>query len=128
MDDAEKNFEAIVIGNDGEHFGAGANLFLILVAAQQKAWDQIEKVVTRPAERAAAPALRARAGRGRALPVHAGRRREVAMAADACQAHAETYMGLVEVGVGLIPAGGGCLRMVERWTGGLPSGRSIRCR
>ncbi len=38
------------------------------------------------------------------------------MAADACQAHAETYMGLVEVGVGLIPAGGGCLRMVERYT------------
>jgi 3-hydroxyacyl-CoA dehydrogenase len=44
---------------------------------------------------------------------------EVAMAADACQAHAETYMGLVEVGVGLIPAGGGCLRMVERYTAGL---------
>lgn len=39
------------------------------------------------------------------------------MAADACQAQAETYMGLVEAGVGLIPAGGGCLRMVERWTG-----------
>lgn len=38
------------------------------------------------------------------------------MAADACQAHAETYMGLVEVGVGLIPAGGGCLRMIERFT------------
>jgi 3-hydroxyacyl-CoA dehydrogenase len=41
---------------------------------------------------------------------------EIAMAADACQAHAETYMGLVEVGVGLLPGGGGCLRMVERWT------------
>ena len=38
------------------------------------------------------------------------------MAADACQAHAETYMGLVEIGAGLVPAGGGCLRMVERWT------------
>ena len=44
------------------------------------------------------------------------------MAADACQAYAETYMGLVEVGVGLIPAGGGCLRAVERWSAGLPSG------
>src|SRR5690606_14663413 len=45
----------------------------------------------------------------------------VAMAADACQAHAELYMGLVEVGVGLIPAGGGCLRMVERWSEGVTS-------
>jgi 3-hydroxyacyl-CoA dehydrogenase len=44
---------------------------------------------------------------------------ELAMAADLCQAHAETYMGLVELGVGLIPAGGGCLRMVERHTGPL---------
>ena len=39
------------------------------------------------------------------------------MAADACEAHAETYIGLVEVGVGLIPGGGGCLRMAERWSG-----------
>jgi 3-hydroxyacyl-CoA dehydrogenase len=46
---------------------------------------------------------------------------EVAMAAAARQAHAETYMGLVEVGVGLLPAGGGCLRMVERYTAGLAS-------
>ena len=42
---------------------------------------------------------------------------EIAMAGDATQAHAETYIGLVEVGAGLIPAGTGCLRMVERWTG-----------
>ena len=41
---------------------------------------------------------------------------EVAMAADACQAHAETYMGLVEVGVGLVPGGGGCMRLVERFS------------
>ena len=45
------------------------------------------------------------------------------MAADACHAYAETYMGLVEVGVGLVPAGGGCLRTVERYTDGL---RGIR--
>ena len=51
---------------------------------------------------------------------------ELAMAADACQAHAETYMGLVEVGVGLIPAGGGCLRMVERHTGDVPRRRRRR--
>jgi 3-hydroxyacyl-CoA dehydrogenase len=43
------------------------------------------------------------------------------MAADARQAQAETYMGLVEVGVGLVPAGGGCVRMVERYSAGLPA-------
>jgi 3-hydroxyacyl-CoA dehydrogenase len=116
VDLAEKDFEAIVIGNDGEHFGAGANLMLIMMAAQQKAWDQVEKII-----RGLQAALqKVRYSR---VPVVAapfqytlGGGAEVAMAADACQAHAETYMGLVEVGVGLIPAGGGCLRMVERFT------------
>ena len=122
VDIAEKDFQAIVIGNDGEHFCAGANLFLVVMAAQQKAWDQIERVVT-----GLQNALqRMRYAR---VPVVAapfqytlGGGCEVAMAADACQAYAETYMGLVEVGVGLIPAGGGCLRMVQRWSAGLPSG------
>jgi 3-hydroxyacyl-CoA dehydrogenase len=116
VDIAEKDFEAIVIGNDGEHFGAGANLMLIMMAAQQKAWDQVEKII----RGLQASLQRLRYAR---VPVVAapfqytlGGAAEVAMAADACQAHAETYMGLVEVGVGLIPAGGGCLRMVERFT------------
>jgi 3-hydroxyacyl-CoA dehydrogenase len=113
---AEKSFQAIVIGNSGEHFCAGANLMLIAMAAQQKAWAQIEQVVS---------SLQSSLQRLRyaKVPVVAapfqytlGGGAEVAMAADACQAHAETYMGLVEVGVGLIPAGGGCLRMVERYT------------
>jgi 3-hydroxyacyl-CoA dehydrogenase len=115
----EKSFEAVVIGNEGEHFCAGANLMLIAMAAQQKAWDQIENVVN-----AMQQALqRVRYAR---IPVVAapfqytlGGGCEVAMAATARQAHAETYMGLVEVGVGLIPAGGGCVRMVERYTAGL---------
>jgi 3-hydroxyacyl-CoA dehydrogenase len=116
VDIAEKDFEAIVIGNDGEHFGAGANLMLIMMAAQQKAWDQVEKII-RGLQASLQKVKYAR------VPVVAapfqytlGGAAEVAMAADACQAHAETYMGLVEVGVGLIPAGGGCLRMVERFT------------
>jgi len=116
VEEAEKNFEALVIGNDGEHFGAGANLMLIMMAAQQKAWDQVEKII-RDLQRSLQRLRYAR------LPVVAapfqytlGGAAEVAMAADACQAHAETYMGLVEVGVGLVPAGGGCLRMVERFT------------
>jgi 3-hydroxyacyl-CoA dehydrogenase len=116
VDIAEKDFEAIVIGNDGEHFGAGANLMLIMMAAQQKAWDQVEKIIR--GLQAALQKLRYANVPVVAAPFQytLGGACEVAMAADACQAHAETYMGLVEVGVGLIPAGGGCLRMVERFT------------
>ena len=113
---AEKDFEAIVIGNDGEHFGAGANLMLIMMAAQQKAWDQVEKIIR--GLQASLQQLRYSRVPVVAAPFQytLGGAAEVAMAADACQAHAETYMGLVEVGVGLIPAGGGCLRLVERFT------------
>ena len=116
VNEAERNFEALVIGNDGQHFGAGANLFMIFAAAQQKKWDQIGGVI-RGLQNSLQGLRYAR------VPVVAapfqytlGGGAELAMAADLCQAHAETYMGLVELGVGLIPAGGGCLRMVERHT------------
>jgi 3-hydroxyacyl-CoA dehydrogenase len=119
VSEAEKNFEALVIANDGPHFGAGANLFMIFAAAQQKQWDQVGGVI-RGLQEALQGLRYAR------VPVVAapfqytlGGGAELAMAADLCQAHAETYMGLVELGVGLIPAGGGCLRMVERHTGHL---------
>lgn len=115
--EAEKNFEALVIGNQGEHFGVGANVMMVFMAAQQKQWDQIDGAI-----RSLQDNLQGL--RYAKIPVVAapfqytfGGCAEIAMAADACQASAETYMGLVEVGVGLIPAGGGCLRMVERWTG-----------
>jgi 3-hydroxyacyl-CoA dehydrogenase len=114
--EAEKNYEALVISNDGQHFGAGANLFMIYAAAQQKAFDQIGQVI-----RGLQNSLQGL--RYAKVPVVAapfqytlGGGAELAMAADQIQAHAETYMGLVELGVGLIPAGGGCLRMVERHT------------
>jgi 3-hydroxyacyl-CoA dehydrogenase len=114
--EAEKNFEALVIANDGQHFGAGANLFMIYAAAQQKQFDQIGQVI-----RGLQNALQGL--RYANVPVVSapfqytlGGGAELAMAADQIQAHAETYMGLVELGVGLIPAGGGCLRLVERHT------------
>ena len=113
----EKDFDALVIGNQGEHFGAGANLMLVYMGAQQQQWDMIDRAV-----QSLQNALQAL--RYAQIPVVAapfqytlGGGAEIAMAADACQAHAETYMGLVEVGVGLVPGGGGFLRMLERWTG-----------
>lgn len=118
---AESGFEAVVIGNEGEHFCAGANLMLIAIAAQQKAWTQIDGVVA--AMQQAMQRLRYARVPVVAAPFQytLGGGAEVAMAAAARQAHAETYMGLVEVGVGLIPAGGGCVRMVERYGAGLPA-------
>ena len=114
--EAERNFEALVVGNDGEHFGAGANLMLIFMAAQQKAWDQIEGVVG--GFQKAVQGLRYSKVPVVAAPFQYtfGGAAELAMGADVCQAHSETYMGLVEVGVGLVPSGGGCLRTLERWT------------
>ena len=117
LDEAEKNFDALVIANDGDHFGAGANLMLVVTAAKQGQWDQINQMVSE---------LQKNLQRVRysSVPVVTapfqftfGGGAEIAMAGDATQAHAETYIGLVEVGAGLIPAGTGCLRMVERWTG-----------
>jgi 3-hydroxyacyl-CoA dehydrogenase len=118
---AEENFQAVVIGNSGEHFCAGANLMLIAMAAQAKQWSQVEAVVT--SLQNALQRLRYAKVPVVAAPFQytLGGGAEVAMAADACQAFAETYMGLVEVGVGLVPAGGGCLRMVERYTSELAS-------
>ena len=117
VEEAEKNFEALVIGNQGAHFGVGANVLMVFMAAQQQQWDQIDDGINRLQQNL-------QGLRYAKVPVVAapfqftfGGCAEIAMAADACQAAAETYMGLVEVGVGLIPAGGGCLRMVERWTG-----------
>src|SRR5450432_1005807 len=116
---AETDFQAVVIGNNGEHFCAGANLMLIAMAAQAKKWADVEAVVS--SLQNALQRLRYAKVPVVAAPFQytLGGGAEVAMAADACQAHAETYMGLVEVGVGLVPAGGGCLRMVERYTSDL---------
>ncbi|MDP7040618.1 MAG: 3-hydroxyacyl-CoA dehydrogenase/enoyl-CoA hydratase family protein [Myxococcota bacterium] len=116
VDEAEKNFEALVIGNDGQHFGAGANLLYVFMSAQQKDWTQIEyavetfQSVNQRLKYAKVPVVAA------PFQYAFGGACEISMSCDAIQAHAETYIGLVEVGVGLVPAGAGCLRMVERWT------------
>jgi 3-hydroxyacyl-CoA dehydrogenase len=107
-----KNYQGMVITNEGENFSVGANILLLFLEAQQKNWQKIEDMVKgfqdfgmslrySPKPVVAAPF-------GLAL----GGGCEVVMAADAARAAAETYIGLVEVGVGLIPAGGGCKNML----------------
>ncbi|MCX6622189.1 MAG: 3-hydroxyacyl-CoA dehydrogenase family protein, partial [Acidobacteria bacterium] len=114
LEQAGRDFQAIVIGNQGEHFSAGANLMLVLLAAQEGDWDELNQAVHRfqQANMALkyAPVPVVAAAFGRTL----GGGAEVALHATRIQASAELYMGLVEVGVGVIPGGGGCKEMLLR--------------
>lgn len=120
---AEK-FKALVIYNEGTHFSAGANLGLALFAVNIAAWSEIEKLVSggQQAFKALkyAPFPVVAAPSGMAL----GGGCETLLNSDAVQAHAESYIGLVECGVGLIPGWGGCGEMIERWRAmpGVPKG------
>ncbi|MGA3189634.1 MAG: 3-hydroxyacyl-CoA dehydrogenase/enoyl-CoA hydratase family protein [Bryobacteraceae bacterium] len=114
ISELEKNFDAMVIANQGENFSVGANLMLVLLGAQEGEWDELNAAIHRfqqanmalkyaPKPVVAAPFSRALGG-GCEIPLHCSR----------IQASAETYMGLVEVGVGLIPGAGGTKEMIVR--------------
>jgi 3-hydroxyacyl-CoA dehydrogenase len=115
MDETSRNFKALVVANDGEHFSVGANLMLMLLAAQDGEWDEMDAAVRRfqnammgmkyaPFPVVAAP-----------FSMTLGGGLEVALHSGHIQAAAESYMGLVEVGVGLVPAGGGCKELLLRF-------------
>jgi 3-hydroxyacyl-CoA dehydrogenase len=112
--EAAANFSALVVGNDGANFSAGANLMLLLLEAQEGNWDDVDMMIrgfqgaTMALQHADVPVVVAPAG----LVLGGGC--EIALHADRVHAAAETYMGLVEVGVGLIPAGGGTKEMLAR--------------
>ena len=108
------NHEALVIGNQSENFSVGANIMLLLLGIQEQEWDEISLSVRQFQN--ANMALRYSpkpvvvAPQGMAL----GGGCEVTLHGDRARAAAETYLGLVEVGVGLIPGGGGVKEMVLR--------------
>ena len=122
-DIVNKDFTGMVVANhDQRMFSAGADIFGVLCAISEKQWDDLEKMVAGlqnalmkmkylPKPVVTAPA-------GMAL----GGGCEIAMHGDYCLANGETYMGLVEVGVGVLPAGGGCKELLVRLTEGIPSG------
>ncbi|MEZ0312899.1 MAG: 3-hydroxyacyl-CoA dehydrogenase NAD-binding domain-containing protein [Myxococcota bacterium] len=116
IDIAEKDFQGLVVANEGQHFGAGANLMLVYMAAQNKDWAQIDTMVRELQN--VYQRLRYSSIPTVAAPFQYtfGGACEMVMSCNAAVAHAETYIGLVEVGVGVIPAGTGSLRCVERWT------------
>ncbi len=119
--EAAANFAALVIGNDAPNFSAGANLMLLLLEAQEGNWDEVDLMIrgfqgaTQALRFADVPVIVAPAG----LALGGGC--EIALHADRIQASAESYIGLVEVGVGLIPGGGGTKEMLARAVADLPS-------
>jgi 3-hydroxyacyl-CoA dehydrogenase len=123
--EAERNFRALVIANQGEHFCVGANLFLVVMASQAKDWEQIRKIVldlqmtTQRMKYATVPVVAAPYG------MTLGGGLELCFACDAVQAAAETYSGQVEVGVGLVPGGAGTMNMLWRALEGVPEGAMI---
>ena len=123
--EAERNFQALVVGNEAANFSAGANVMLLLLEAQEGNWDEIDLMVrafqgaTSALRFAAVPVVVAPAG----LALGGGC--EVVLHGDRVQAAAETYIGLVEVGVGLIPAGGGTKEMLARAVEALPPGADL---
>jgi 3-hydroxyacyl-CoA dehydrogenase len=121
---AEAQFAALVVSTDAVNFSVGANLMLLLLEAQEGNWDEVDLMV-RSFQRATlglrlskVPVVVAPAG----LALGGGC--EIALHGDRVQAAAETYVGLVEAGVGLIPAGGGTKEMLARATAHLTLGPS----
>jgi 3-hydroxyacyl-CoA dehydrogenase len=113
VEELNKNFDAMVIANQGENFCVGANLVSVLLASQEGEWDDLDRAVSRLQQAnmalkyAAKPVVSApfarTLGGGCEIALHTFN-----------QASAELYMGQVELGVGLIPAGGGCKELMAK--------------
>ena len=110
----EKDFTALVIHNEADHFSAGANLGLLMAAIEQGDWDSVENLIKQGQQTFKAlkyaPFPVVAAPSGMAL----GGGCEILLHCDAIQAHAELYTGLVEVSVGLVPGWGGCKEYLRR--------------
>ncbi len=122
IDMAEADYKALVISNEGDHFSAGANVGMIYMLAIEQEWEDLNMAVqwfqktTMRMRYSSIPVIAA--PHGMAL----GGGCEICMHSDKVIAHAETYMGLVEFGVGLIPGGGGTKEFALRLGDGLQNG------
>lgn len=125
VEKAEAEFAGAVVFNQGEHFSVGANLFAVVMAAQQKQWDGLREMVKgyqgalQRMKYASVPIVAAPYG------MTLGGGLELCFGCATVQAAAETYSGLVEVGVGLIPGGAGTMNMLWRALEGVPEGVDV---
>jgi 3-hydroxyacyl-CoA dehydrogenase len=116
-------FDAFVVTNDAQNFSVGANLMLLLMSVQEEEWDEVDLAIrqfqgmTQAIKFSPKPVVIAPFG----LTLGGGC--EISLHAASRHPHAELYMGLVEVGVGLLPGGGGCKEMLLR---AIDSATSIR--
>jgi len=122
LDGTRKNFDGLVIGNEGEHFSAGANVMLILGAAQARDWEELDRVVKRFQDANMAIKYFEKPIVAAPFGMTLGGGAEITMAASCVRAHQELYMGQVEFGVGLIPGGGGSKEVLIRAIEGVPQG------
>jgi len=119
--EVDRNFDGLVVGNQGTNFSAGANLMMILLEAQEQNWEDLDLIIrafqkaTMSLKYASKPVVIAPFG------MCLGGGAEFVLHGQRVRAAAETYIGLVEFGAGVVPAGGGCkelyLRNLEHWTG-----------
>jgi 3-hydroxyacyl-CoA dehydrogenase len=114
IDEATHNFEAMIIANEGENFSVGANLMLVLLAAQEGEWDELNAAVNAFQQANMALKYAPRPVVAAPFGMTLGGGCEIALHAARVQASAELYMGMVETGVGVVPAGGGCKEMLLR--------------
>jgi 3-hydroxyacyl-CoA dehydrogenase len=118
--EVEKNFQGLVVGNQGTNFCVGANLMLMLLEAQEENWEELDMMVrvfqnaTMSLRYSPKPVVVA------PFQMTFGGGCEMVLHADRVRAAAETYIGLVEVGVGIIPAGGGTKEMLVRAMDSIP--------
>ncbi|HPC03732.1 MAG TPA: 3-hydroxyacyl-CoA dehydrogenase/enoyl-CoA hydratase family protein [Syntrophales bacterium] len=121
-DVVEKDFLGLVVANHSQNFSVGANIFMVLVAIQKGDWDLLDKLIREfqyanmRMKFCEKPVVTAPSG------MALGGGCEISMHGAKCQPAGETYMGLVEVGVGVIPAGGGTKELMVRLTEGIPKG------
>ncbi len=114
MEELERNFVGLVIGNQGEHFSAGANVMMVYLAAEEKQWDQIDQASKMLQDFAMAVRYSPKPVVTAPFGYTLGGGCEVAMSGSRIVAHAESYVGQVEVGMGLLPAAGGCKELLRR--------------
>jgi 3-hydroxyacyl-CoA dehydrogenase len=120
------NFDAFVITNDATNFSAGANLMLLLMSAQEEEWDEVDLAIRQFQAMTQAIKFSPKPVVASAFGLCLGGGTEISLHAAARQPHAELYTGLVEVGVGLLPGGGGCKEMLLRAVDGAGAARGGR--
>ena len=122
LQELARNFDALVVGNQGANFSAGANLALLLHEIREKNWGEIDQIIRQFQQLNMAVKYARKPVVVAPFRMTLGGGCEMTLAAPHTQAAAETYIGLVETGAGLVPAGGGSKEMLLRAMDALPLG------